>query len=397
MTERKSLVFLSITEIVNIEDSGIYADLLRNFVRDGWYVSIFYGTTRKENRITEVEGSVQLVPVFIGKYEKTNIFQKGLSLLSFDRAFLSVISKSDLKSVDLVLYATPPINLTRTISWIKRTYLCKSYLLLKDIFPQNAVDIGLFSRTNPLYYYFRLKEKKLYKLSDVIGCMSPENQKYISERDPEFSHKLEVNPNSMDLTRIEQSPSCDEDILEKNGIPSDKKIIIYGGNLGLPQGLPFLLEFFNYTLQKRTDVIFVVAGQGTEDYLLKNSSLDNLFYVGQLSVKEFNNLVRLSKVGLISLDSRFTIPNFPSRLLSYLSNAVPVLCLVDNVTDIGKIAEANDFGRHALNGDLDECYEALAYLVDNIELESMGNNALSFLLSNYDSDISYKTIIKHLH
>lgn len=395
MRLKKRLIFLSLTEISSIDDNGIYTDLLREFVRDDWNLSIFYGTTQKESTIQRIN-NVQLIPVFIGKYEKTNIFQKGLSLLAFDKAYLNTIIDNEFESVDLVLYATPPINLTRTISWIKRAYSCKSYLLLKDIFPQNAVDIGLFSRMSPLYHYFRIKEKKLYKISDIIGCMSPENKRYISQHNPEFSHKLEINPNSVDLTRIVQNPSFDKNVLKKYGIPSDKKIVIYGGNLGLPQGIPFLLEFINHTIQQREDVIFVIAGRGTQDYLIKGSSLDNLFYVGHLSVKEFNELVLLSKVGLIALDNRFTIPNFPSRLLSYLSNSLPVLCLVDNVTDIGKIAEKNEFGRCAMNGNHDECYKALVDLIDNPELDSMGKNALSFLVSNYGTDISFQTIIKHL-
>ena len=47
-------------------------------------------------------------------------------------------------------------------------------------------------------------------------------------------------------------------------------------------------------------------------------------------------------VGLIFLDKRFTIPNFPSRLLSYMQASMPVLAATDVNTDIGKVIEEGE-------------------------------------------------------
>jgi aspartate 1-decarboxylase len=54
--------------------------------------------------------------------------------------------------------------------------------MLKDIFPQNAVDLGMIKTTgikSLLYKYFRRKEKGLYFISDRIGCMSQANVDYV--------------------------------------------------------------------------------------------------------------------------------------------------------------------------------------------------------------------------
>ena len=100
----------------------------------------------------------------------------------------------------MILYSTPPITLTNLIKRLKKVSNAKTYLLLKDIFPQNAVDLNLLKHGGILYNYFRKQEKVLYKISDFIGCMSPANLKYVLDNNPQIEKKkLEVNPNSIEV------------------------------------------------------------------------------------------------------------------------------------------------------------------------------------------------------
>lgn len=390
---KKTLVFLSILDISNIEANGIYTDLLREFIKDNWNVIIFYGTSKTSEHKKNLNGNVALIPVAISRYEKTNIFRKGTTLLKFDKAYKKAIKKESIKSIDLLLYATPPITLTRTIEWVKSEFSAITYLLLKDIFPQNAVDMMILSKNNPLYFYFRYLEKKLYRLSDRIGCMSPANIDYLISHNKKLQDKVELNPNCIDINRIKRDSLFDKNsIRKKHRIPQNKKIVIYGGNLGIPQNIPFLIEFMEYTYKHRQDVFFVIAGSGTSSDILGKCGLKNLRFVGRLEQNEFDFLVRSCDIGLISLDYRFSIPNFPSRLLSYLSNGLPVLCLVDKVTDIGRIAEQNGFGYLALNGDLQSSFKALTSLLNDNEFMNMGSLGRSFLISNFSSRNAYMLI-----
>jgi glycosyltransferase involved in cell wall biosynthesis len=390
---KKTLVFLSILDISNIEANGIYTDLLREFIKDNWNVIIFYGTSKTSEHKNNLNANVTLIPVTISRYEKTNIFRKGTALLKFDKAYKKAIKKESIKSIDLLLYATPPITLTRTIEWVKSEFSAITYLLLKDIFPQNAVDMMILSKNNPLYFYFRYLEKKLYRLSDRIGCMSPANIDYLLSHNKKLQDKVDLNPNCIDINRVNYDSLLNKDsIRKKHRIPKNKKIVIYGGNLGVPQNIPFLIEFMEYTYKHRQDVFFVIAGSGTSSDILMKCGLKNLRFVGRLEQNEFEFLVRSCDIGLISLDYRFSIPNFPSRLLSYLSNGLPVLCLVDKVTDIGRIAEQNGFGYSALNGDLQSSFKALTSLLNDSEFMNMGSLGRSFLISNFSSRNAYMLI-----
>ena len=59
---------------------------------------------------------------------------------------------------------------------------------------------------------------------------------------------------------------------------------------------------------------------------------------------DYDLLVSACDVGLIFLDYNFTIPNFPSRLFSYMQSRVPVIAATDVSADVGTVIESGGFG-----------------------------------------------------
>ena len=157
---------------------------------------------------------------------------------------------------DLLLYESPPTTNVNVIKIIKKRYKCFSYLILKDIFPQNAVDLELFKKTSLVYTYFRQKEKTLYKVSDVIGCMSSANMNYVLEHNNIDKSKVKYFPNTKKIKNISNSTPKNNDILEKYGIPNNKKLILFGGNMGKPQFIPLLCNLV-YDFRDNSDIFFV--------------------------------------------------------------------------------------------------------------------------------------------
>lgn len=390
-----NIIFLTISRINSIEDSGIYTDLLRKFRDEGHSITIVSPIERRfkgKTELVEKEG-VQLLKVRTLNIQKTHFIEKGIGTLILEYQFIGAIKKylSD-KKFDLVLYATPPITLVKPISFLKKRDSAFTYLMLKDIFPQNAIDLGMFSEQSPLYKLFRRKEKELYAISDYIGCMSPANINYVLQHnDTIVESKVGLCPNAIDTSRI---------LLKKIKKKDENKPLrfIYGGNLGKPQGIEFLLQIIE-SYKNKSDVEFYIVGAGTEYLKIKKRfeelKLTNAFLKNQLPKDEYEELVATADVGMIFLDSRFTIPNFPSRLLSYLQSKIPVFCAVDKNTDIGIIAENNNFGVSCLHGDLKEAKNKLESLIKRKnELESMGNNGFEFLLKHYSVETAYNSILE---
>ncbi len=419
-----NVIFLTLACIANVEERGIYHDLMRKFRDEGHNVYIVTSSERRLRQPTSLKESngVHILNVKTLNIQKTNIVEKGIGTLMLENQFKTAIKKY-LNSVhfDLILYSTPPITFPNVIAYLKRRNpQAKSYLLLKDIFPQNAVDLGMMSTSGVkglLYGFFRRKEKKLYALSDYIGCMSPANVSYVIRHNPEVApSKVEVAPNSVELCHTDNTDSTDYNaVRNRYGLPIDKPVFIYGGNLGKPQGIPFLMKCLEANA-KRMDCHFVVIGTGTELPKLKawyenlNVNLNdndrsaegrlqgknlNVTVMEGLPKAEYDELVRACDVGLIFLDHRFTIPNFPSRLLSYLENKMPVLCATDPNCDMGSIAEENGFGFWCVSNSV-EAFTAILDRIIAADRQAIGEKGYKFLCENYTVENTYNAIVSHL-
>ncbi|WP_228412751.1 glycosyltransferase family 4 protein [Chryseobacterium sp. G0162] len=319
--------------------------------------------------------------------------------MAIEFQFLSAIKKYLAhKKFDLVLYSTPPITFAKVIEFIKKRDHAYSYLLLKDIFPQNAVDMAMLKEGGFIHKQFLKKEKKLYQISDTIGCMSPANVSFVLTHNPEVNpKKVEVNPNTIEPIKFSYSDEEKKAIREKYNIPADRKVFVYGGNLGKPQGLDFLLETIEVTTNE--EAFFLIVGGGTEFARMKEwfdaKQPKNAKLLQSLPKEDYDRMLAACDIGLIFLDKRFLIPNFPSRLLSYLEMKMPVLVATDPNTDIGDIVEENGCGYKVLSGDQESMQNCLNKLL-NEDLSVLGNNAEKLLLNKYTVDKSYFLISSKL-
>lgn len=401
-----NIVFITLSNINSVKDRNIYTDLMRKFRDEGHGVYIVSPAERRygqDTRIIDTDG-VKILKVKTLNIQKTNVVEKGVGTLLIERQYQSAINKHFVNvNFDLILYSTPPITFTNVVRFLKkRNPKAISYLLLKDIFPQNAVDIGMFSQKSIFNWYFRKKEKALYKTSDYIGCMSPANVQFVLDHNPEVdTSRVEVAPNSVELVekKIEEGQKKAERyyIRKKYDLPTDKPIFIYGGNLGKPQGIDFLIKCLDVNKQ-RLDCFFVVVGNGTEYNKLNDWYRENknccVKLMQRLPKEDYNVLVRSCDVGLIFLDHRFSIPNYPSRLLSYLENKMPVICATDVNTDIGSIAEENGYGFWC-ESVKPEDFTALVDKMLASEKKAMGEKGHQFLKDNYLVEHTYHAIMKH--
>ena len=385
-----NILFLSLSRFDDINERGIYSDLMREFISRGNDVYIASPTERRFGKNTHLISydHCQILKIKTLNIQKTNVVEKGIGTLLLESQFDKAIRKywGDVR-FDLVLYATPPITFNRVIEGIKKRCGAKSYLMLKDIFPQNAVDLGMMKEGSFIHKMFRKKEQRLYEISDKIGCMSPANCEYVIKHNHEIDpNKIEVCPNA--IMPVEIPVLSDEEkkvLLSKLDFPSDKTLYIYGGNLGKPQGLDFLLKVVEAN-EKRSDSYIIIVGSGTEypkiERWFSSNSPKNSKLLSSLPKEDYDKLVRACDVGLIFLDPHFTIPNFPSRLLSYLENSMPVLLATDINTDMGYIAEKEGFGFWCLSGDLDSFMNNMDKMTPNT-IMSMGLNGALYLADNY--------------
>lgn len=400
------LLFITIGEITNLDENSMYPDLLRYFRDQGHEVHILCQRERRYGLPTDMnlEHGMKVLRVKTGNITKTNLLEKGISTLLIGHQFKRALNKF-LRGIhyDLILYSTPPITIANTIHYLKKRNPSFTYLMLKDIFPQNAVDIGLLTTTGwkgLIVKYFLIKEKKLYRISDTIGCMSDANVDFLRSKHPYLGEKrIEVCPNTINPLRITESDRAG--LREQFQLPKDKIIFLCGGNFGKPQDVDFILRILKSNEEAR-DRHFVICGSGTDFYKLKEySSMENASHVtviDAITKEEYNRLLDSCDIGLLFLDHRFTIPNFPSRLLDYMNHGMPVLAATDKNSDVGEVITRNGFGWWCESQDEMQYNNILNLICSNPdELEQMRENSRLTLIHNYDTKVAYEKIINSYH
>ncbi len=392
------VIFLALAFPKMDKSKYLYTQLVSQFHENGHDITVV--APSYDDKITglQIEDGIKIIRVKTLPLFGVGLIKKGIANVLLPYQYKRALKKYDGNlNYDLIITPTPPISLYGVTAWLKRKSKGKFYLILRDIFPQNAVDLDMLKKNGFIYSYFRRKEKKLYRASDAIGCMSQGNIDYVKKHNPDLdSEKLHMLPNWGDLLPI--IPNSEIIELRKKEKLTDKTIVIFGGNIGLPQKLENIVELA-IACKDEKDILFLIMGRGNErqnlENLVKQKDVNNISIRDGLPQKEYMKWVQMADIGLISLSEKFTIPNIPSKALSYYNTKTPILASIDNNTDFGKIIDDLETGVWAEAGKTQELKEKLLFLTKNPDLRAaMGKNGYEYMKKNLSANKAFLTILK---
>lgn len=389
-----NVLFLTIAFPDLKEGANLYGDLALELAARGHAVHVAALLERKHGKDSylAVQRGVQVLHVASGDLFDVGFVRKGLTTLALEGDFRRALRRTwPGVHFDLVLSHTPPITFVGLIEDLKRRQGSSTYLILRDIFPQNAVDLGVL-RKGIAHGYFRRVERRLYAVSDRIGCLSPANVEWV-RRDGVPSGKLELLPN---WRKVKEDPAPGPDFRREWGLEG-KFLAVFGGVLGVAQELEFLLELAR-DCRDREEIAFVVVGEGNQKASLREiatrEGLQNVQFRDRLSSSDFALLIRQADVGLVNLNRRFTIPNYPSKVLDYFEARLPVLAALDRATDFGKMLDESGGGLWSLTGDLPSYRRNLDRLVADAALrQEMGHRGRAYLEQHFTVERAVDAIL----
>lgn len=380
----------------------IYTDLAEALHEAGHEITVAVSEQPKNKNHTDLkkERGFDVLRIVTGNYYDVGLFEKGITTLKIPLLMRQGIKKYlGKRKYDCILFEAPPVTNAGLVAWAKRQFHCKAYLMLKDIFPQNAADIGIMKKNGFLFRYFAMKEKKLYQVPDFIGCMSPANRQYIMDHNRWLNpNKLEIFPNTKKLTV--NATTFDDSMRKELGIPPEACVLLFGGNMGKPQYIDLLCEAVK-RFRDSPKVFFLFIGRGTDRYKLEHTvrvnNINNAIVIENLPRDEYEQITKECDVGLIVLDPRFTIPNYPSRILSYMEYAKPVLAATDKITDIKELIEEAQCGKWVWSGDTEGFISKIKEMSESHDLYNMGVNGRRYLENNFNVKYSVKILERHFN
>jgi len=295
---------------------------------------------------------------------------------------------------DLIVYYSPTIFFGSLVRRLKKHFACPSYLILRDIFPQWALDAGVLSR-GMVYEYFKLKERENYEAADIIGVQSPANLRYFQENGLDKKYQLEVLFNWTALTEENLKPVG---YREKLGL-QEKIVFFYGGNIGVAQDMDNIIRLAK-NLRGEEAAYFLLVGDGSEVPRLraeiKSKGLKNIAIHDSVGQREYLSMLSEFDVGLISLDRNLKTQNFPGKMLGYMYHRMPILASINPGNDLKDILEAQQAALVCMNGDDGILAKnARRLLADESLRRQIGLNARILLENTFSVSRAAKQILAH--
>lgn len=243
---------------------------------------------------------------------------------------------------DLIVFYSPSLFFGRLVQKLKRLWNCKAYLILRDIFPQWAVDVGVL-KEGPIDRFFRSKEKLQYDVADVIGVQSPANLQYFSRDGFEDKYHLEVLYN---WTTLKEKNIALRDDRRRLGL-QDKVVFFYGGNIGIAQDIDNIVQLAA-GVREHPEIHFLLVGSGSEvprlKAMIKEKQMSNITIHPAVAQEEYLGMLSQFDIGLISLDRQLKTHNFPGKMLGYMYFSMPILACINPGNDLKDLLESSQAG-----------------------------------------------------
>jgi glycosyltransferase involved in cell wall biosynthesis len=243
--------------------------------------------------------------------------------------------------IDGVVWYSPSIFHTPLVMALSRRWKCRRYLILRDIFPEWAIDLGLIKR-GPVSRILSSIARRQYRVADVIGIQSEGNSRYFPARDLREGQRVEILRNWLRRQSSGPQPACLDDPRL-----AGKRLLVYAGNMSPAHGVDAIIELA-VSCSDMSDVAFCLVGEGSESDRLRaeitRRELRNIAIFDAIAPAEVPALLARAALGLVSLDLRHESQNIPGKFVAYLHEGLPVVALVSPDSDLARFVEAEDVG-----------------------------------------------------
>ena len=342
-------------------------DLSREFAVQGHALTVLLPSPdQQEPWVLKKMDGVQVLRLKAPRTKGISYIRRTLGELLMPFSMLRQFRKSPLASerwAGVVWYA-PSIFHGPLASALKKSSDCKGYLIIRDIFPEWAVDMELMGQGLP-YWFFDMVARYQYSVADVIGVQTPGNRGYFDRWQKQPGRKLEVLQNWLGKpAQVRCSIRVSETPL------AGRKVFVYAGNMGVAQGMDILLDLAE-KYRGRTDVGFLFVGRGSDAVRLKTSAkdrkLNNVLFYDEIHPDEILDLYAQCSVGIVALDPRHKSHNIPGKFLTYMQGGLPVLANVNAGNDLAQMIRDDQVGQVCENNQVENFLQLAHMLLAQIE------------------------------
>ena len=295
---------------------------------------------------------------------------RGIGELSLPAVFAWAAARHVDRPVDVVEVYSPPLTLGLAGAITKQFFRAPLIVNVQDLFPQNAVDLGLL-KPGPALSFLRMVEGMVYRLADVLTVHSAGNRKFLLEDRGVPESKVMTISNWVDMETfdaVREGGDTDLDPLFDEMEVADRKVFLFAGVMGPAQGLDIVIDAARLVAD-RDDVVFLLLGDGTERRRLEERArglgLDNVRFGDFVPPERYTSIVARCYAGLVTLTPAVHTPVVPAKLMGYMAAGIPVVAALSQQSDGYEIVVESGVGAAVQAGDAEAFAEAVRRLADD--------------------------------
>jgi len=370
-------------------------DLSREFLNQGHEITVILPSAEIEySWLLEDIENVRVLRLRAPKTKDVNYIRRTFAEFFMPFFMRRNLYKSPLSTErwDGVVWYSPSIFHGPLVRAIKLASNCKSYLIIRDIFPQWAADMGLISKRGLTYLFFNSVARYQYSVADIIGVQTSGNLDYFKGWSVRGNRRLEILQNW-----LFDSPTGECSISLAKTKLAGRKIFVYAGNIGVAQGVDIFLDLAEL-LQARLDIGFLFVGRGSDSVKLIEDTqlrgLHNVLFYDEIHPDEISGLYAQCTVGLVALDPKHRTHNIPGKFLTYMQAGLPVLARINAGNDLVEIIQGNDIGRVSVGMRKNSLGVQACELLDLIDTDtSIKDRCRALYLKLFSPEMAVKQIV----
>lgn len=285
-------------------------------------------------------------------------------------------------SKNLIWYS-PTIFYSPLIKYFKKKFGSKTYLILRDMFPLWMVDLKLIRENSITHKFLKHFEKKQYKLADSIGVQIDSNVKIVKR----------IVQHHTDVHVLNNWKALKKQYIKKN--ITSKIVGVYAGNIGVAQGMSNFENIINLSEKNNFNITFYSKDIFFENLKIKHKHSQNLSFKNTVSNYELEKKYKEMHFGFVLLDKSHSTNNIPGKFISYMSNGLPVFCILNKNNPLNEIVNHNKLGIALYNTNEDNLQKQWEKFVNLISHNDINKNCYEYAIENFDvSEIANKIVTK---
>jgi len=359
---------------------------------------LFPGISRKFAQREQTSSGIVIVRCFSTVSSRSRMFSRLLENLSFglNGGWQVLISKG----AEVIYANTWPIIATGILFLVAKLRRIPLVISVQDVYPETLVTQQRVASGSATARFMGWVDGIIARHSAHVIVISKRFADIYRSQRRVPPDQLSLVPNWIDADSIDISTSKDQFRLNKGIGPKDF-LLVYGGNIGVAAGVETLIESMRHLIDQ-DNVRLLVAGEGSQLPICKALAREGLrgcvvFHSPWLP-EETSEVLRSADVLLLPTQGAQSLVSVPSKLLSYMLAARPVIALAIPGSDIADLIDQSRCGWVVDPN----CPDLLAAKIKEVtmlepaERKRRGDMGRDYALRNFTKEICLPKVIQIL-